>query len=698
MSSVPNYIKLNNEIMLQEDGRFQFEKDKEAVKSYFIDYINQNTVFFHDFKEKLDYLIKNDYYEEEFLSKYTYEQIKDIHNIAYAKKFRFPSFMSAFKFYNDYALKTNDKKKILERYEDRVSIVALYLADGDYEKAKSLVKTLINQELQPSTPTFLNAGRKRRGELVSCFLMEVNDSLNDISKAVDMSMQLSKVGGGVSLNLSKIRAKGEAIKGIENATKGVVGVMKLFDHAFRYADQMGQRQGSGAAYLNVFHADINDFLDTKKINADEDVRVKTLSIGVVIPDKFIELAKEDKDAYVFYPNTVYKEYGVHLDDMDLNLMYDQLVDNPKVRKDKVNPRKLLEKMAVLRFESGYPYIMFEDNVNAVHSLNKLGKVKFSNLCSEILQYSTVSSYTDYNQEDELGMDISCNLASINIVNVMENKSIKDTVKIGVDALTTVSEKTNIENAPGVQKGNNMMRSIGLGAMNLHGFLAKNKIMYESEQARDFANTFFMMVNFYSIERSMEIAKDTGAKYCGFEKSTYATGEYFDKYISTNYFPKFDKIKTLFDGVYIPTKEDWILLKENVMKYGLTNSYRLAIAPTGSISYVQSSTASVMPIMERIEERTYGNSKTYYPMPYLSHETWFFYKEAYDMDMFKVVDMIATIQQHIDQGISFTLFMKDTHTTRDLNRIDLYAHHRGIKTLYYARTKDTSREVCLSCSV
>lgn len=698
MDSVPKYIKLNNEIMIQEDGKFQFEKDRDAVKSYFIDYINQNTVFFHDLKEKLDYLIENDYYEEEFLSKYTYEQIKDIYNIAYAKKFRFPSFMSAFKFYNDYALKTNDKKKILERYEDRIAIVALYLGDGDYDKAKKLVYALINQELQPSTPTFLNAGRKRRGELVSCFLMEVNDSLNDISKAVDMSMQLSKVGGGVSLNLSKIRAKGEAIKGIENATKGVVGVMKLLDHAFRYADQMGQRQGSGAAYLNVFHADINDFLDTKKINADEDVRVKTLSIGVVIPDKFIELAKEDKDAYVFYPYTVYKEYGTHLDDMDFNAMYDELAENPNVRKDKVNPRKLLEKMAILRFESGYPYIMFEDNVNAAHTLNKLGKVKFSNLCSEILQQSKVSSYTDYTQEDELGMDISCNLASINIVNVMENKSIKDTVKVSVDALTTVSEKTSIENAPGVQRGNNLMRSIGLGAMNLHGFLAKNKIMYESEQARDFANTFFMMVNYYSIERSMEIARDTGIKYYGFEKSTYASGEYFDKYTNKDFSPKNDKIKTLFEGIYIPTSEDWKVLKEKVMKHGLTNSYRLAIAPTGSISYVQSSTASVMPIMERIEERTYGNSKTYYPMPYLSPETWFFYKEAYDMDMFRVVDMISTIQQHIDQGISFTLFMKDTHTTRDLNKIDLYAHHMGIKTLYYARTKDTSREVCLSCSV
>ncbi|AYJ74121.1 putative ribonucleotide-diphosphate reductase subunit alpha N-terminal protein [Bacillus phage BSP15] len=225
--------------MIQKDGKFQFEKDKEAVHSYFVDYVNQNTVFFHNLKEKLDYLIENEYYEEEFLSKYSFEDIKEVFKLAYSKKFRFPSFMSAFKFYNDYALKTNDKKKLLERYEDRISIVALFFADGDTEKAKQYVEMMIQQDYQPSTPTFLNAGRKRRGELVSCFLMEVGDSLNDISKAIDMSMQLSKLGGGVSLNLSKLRAKGEAIKGVENATKGVVGVMKLLDNAFRYADQMG---------------------------------------------------------------------------------------------------------------------------------------------------------------------------------------------------------------------------------------------------------------------------------------------------------------------------------------------------------------------------------------------------------------------------------------------------------------------------
>lgn len=310
----------------------------------------------------------------------------------------------------------------------------------------------------------------------------------------------------------------------------------------------------------------------------------------------------------------------------------------------------------------------------------------------------MSVYNDYGKDDEIGLDISCNLGSMNIVNVMENKSIKETVKLAMDALTSVSEKSSITNAPAVQKANDRMRSVGLGTMNLHGYLAKNHIMYESKEARDFANTFFMMMNFYSIERSMELAIEKDFKFEGFEKSTYATGAYFDKYLKEDFTPQTEKGKELFDGIYIPTTNDWKKLKEQVMKNGLFHSYRLAQAPTGSISYVQSSTAAVMPIMERIEERTYGNSKTYYPMPFLSASNWFYYKEAYDMDMFKVVDMIATIQQHMDQGISFTLFLKDSMTTRDVNKIDLYAHHKGIKTLYYARTKDTGQDECLSCTV
>lgn len=691
------YYELNNEIMMRDkEGNLQFEKDREAVRAYFIEYVNQNTVYFHNLREKLDYLVDNFYYDNSIISQYDFEDIKSVYKRAYAEKFRFPSFMSAYKFYNDYALKTNDGERILERYEDRVAINALFFAKGDAKKALQFVELLITQQYQPATPTFLNAGRARRGELVSCFLLEVGDSLNDINMAESTAKQLSKLGGGVALNLSKIRAKGESIKEIEGVAKGVVGVMKMLDHAFRYADQMGQRPGAGAVYLSAFHADIHDFLDTKKISADEDVRVKTLSIGVVMPDKFIELARENKPAYVFYPHTVYKAYGTHLDEMDMTEMYDILVDNPAVRKDKINPRDLLEKIASLRFESGYPYLMFDDNVNRAHANS--GRIKFSNLCSEILQSSELSVYNDYGESDVIGRDISCNLGSLNIAGLMRSKDVGKAVKLATDALTVVAEETDIKNAPAVAKANREMRSIGLGAMNLHGYLANNGIAYDSPIAREFADILFAAINYYSIKRSNEMAITTGSTYVGFEQSAYKSGAYFTPYLTREIAPKSEKVAELFEGVKLPTTLDWADLMISVQTYGLYHSYRLAIAPTGSVSYIQSATASVMPIMERIEERTYGNSKTYYPMPGISQRNWFLYKEAYDMDMRAVVDMVATIQHHVDQGISFTLFMKDTHTTRDLTKIDLYAHHRGIKTLYYARTKATKQDECLSCQV
>lgn len=211
----------------------------------------------------------------------------------------------------------------------------------------------------------------------------------------------------------------------------------------------------------MFHADIYDFLDTKKISADEDVRVKTLSIGVVIPDKFIELARENKPMYLFYPKNLYDVHGITIDDINMDEWYDKLINDPDVRKTKIDPRNLLEQISITQIESGYPYIMFEDNVNREHALNNLGKVKFSNLCSEILQYSKVSEYTDYDDEDILGQDISCNLGSLNIVNVMDKKDIESTVRHSIRALTRVADATSIKNAPAVRKANNEMHSVGL---------------------------------------------------------------------------------------------------------------------------------------------------------------------------------------------------------------------------------------------
>lgn len=695
---IPKWIQLNNEIMVQKDGKFQFNKDHDAAKSYFIDYVNQNTVFFHNLEEKIHYLIENDYYERELFDNYACKDIKKLYEYLYSKKFRFPSFMSAFKFYNNYAMRTNDDTKFLERYEDRLAVVSLFLANGDINKAFGYAELLITQEYQPATPTFLNAGKKRRGELVSCFLLEVNDSMNSIGFSINSALQLSKIGGGVSLNLSKIRGAGEKIKGLDGKASGVLPVMKLFEDAFSYANQLGQRDGSGVVYLNVFHSDIHEFLDTKKINSDEKIRMKTLSLGVVAPNKFFELVEHDKDMYLFYPHTVYQAYGKHLDDMDFTEMYDELVDNPKVRKKKIVARDLILKIAQIQMESGYPYIMFVDNTNEYHALKEIGRVKFSNLCSEIAQLSEVSTIHDYGIEDEIKRDISCNLGSLNIVNVMKNKRMRDTVHRAMDALTEVTDRSNIRIVPSVAKANHELHSVGLGAMNLHGYLAKNKITYESKEARDFVRAFFMMVNFYSLERSMLIAKERGVVFKDFDKSEYANGTYFNRYLNTDFSPKIDRVKELFDGHTIPAHEDWVRLKEQVMEHGLYHAYRLAIAPTGSISYLQSSTASIAPITQRIEEREYGDSKTIYPMPYINEENFFYYKEAYDMDMFNLIDLVADVQVHVDQAISTVLYVKDDLTTRDLAKYYIYAQKKGLKTLYYTRTKKRTIDECVSCVV
>lgn len=697
-TQIAKWIQLNNEIMVQKNGSFQFEKDREAARSYFIDYVNQNTVFFHNLEEKINYLIEHNYYEKETFDLYAFPDVKKLYDFVYGKKFRFPSFMSAFKFYNNYALKTDDGSKFLERYEDRIAVVSLFLAKGDMEKAMSYADVLITQEYQPATPTFLNAGKKRRGELVSCFLLEVDDSMNSIGFSINSALQLSKIGGGVSLNLSKIRGADEQIKGLDGKASGVLPVMKLFEDAFSYANQLGQRDGSGVVYLNIFHADIQEFLDTKKINSDEKTRIKTLSLGVVAPNKFFDLVEEDKDMYLFYPLTVYKEYGKHLDDMDITAMYDELVNNPRVRKKKIVARDLIMKIAQTQMESGYPYIMFVDNTNEYHALKELGRVKFSNLCSEIAQLSEVSIINDYDEEDIINRDISCNLGSLNIVNVMENKRMRETVHLAMDALTEVSDRSNVRIVPSVAKANRELHSVGLGAMNLHGYLAKNKIAYESKEARDFVRAFFMMLNYYSIERSMLIAKEREETFLGFEHSEYANGNYFERYLTKDYSPVTDKVKELFEGLTIPTKEDWKRLKEQVAEHGLYNAYRLAIAPTGSISYLQSSTASIAPITQRIEEREYGDSKTIYPMPFLSDENYFYYKEAYDMDMFNLIDLVADVQEHIDQAISTILYVKDDLTTRDLAKYYIYAQKKGLKTLYYTRTRKKTIDECVSCVV
>ena len=700
-----DYHALNALLNLYDaDGRIQFEADRQAAHQYFLQHVNQNTVFFHSLKEKLDYLVEHGYYEADVLARYDFDFIKALFKRAYAVKFRFPTFMGAFKYYTSYTLKTFDGSRYLERFEDRVCLVALTLADGDRELAEKLTDEIMTGRFQPATPTFLNAGKAQRGELVSCFLLRVEDNMESIARAINSSLQLSKRGGGVALSLTNIREAGAPIKQIQNQSSGVIPVMKLLEDSFSYANQLGARQGAGAVYLHAHHPDILRFLDTKRENADEKIRIKTLSLGVVIPDITFQLARDNEDMYLFSPYDIKRVYGVDFTELSITEMYHELVDDKRITKSKINARKFFQTLAEIQFESGYPYIVFEDTVNAANPID--GRITMSNLCSEILQVSTPSTYHEDLSYDQVGKDISCNLGSLNIAKAMDSPDFGRTIDVAVRALTAVSDQSNIACAPSIEHGNALSHAIGLGAMNLHGYLARESIHYGSAEGLDFTNMYFYTVTFHAIAASCRIARERGVRFDGFERSTYASGEYFTKYVEGDWTPRTARVAELFaaSGIALPTPDDWRALAAEVAEFGMYNQNLQAIPPTGSISYINHSTSSIHPIVAKIEIRKEGKiGRVYYPAPYLTNDNLEYYRDAYEIGPEAIIDTYAEATKHVDQGLSLTLFFPDNVTTRDLNRAQIHAWKKGIKTLYYIRLRQlalegTEVEGCVSCAL
>ncbi|MTI15800.1 class 1b ribonucleoside-diphosphate reductase subunit alpha [Rhodobacteraceae bacterium RKSG542] len=700
-----DYHALNAMLNLyDEKGQIQFGADKDAARQYFLQHVNQNTVFFHSLEEKLGYLIREGYYEAQVLAQYEGGFVKEAFQGAYAKKFRFPTFLGAFKYYTSYTLKTRDGKRYLERFEDRVVMVSLALAGGDKQLALKFIDEILSGRFQPATPTFLNAGKKQRGELISCFLLRLEDNMESIGRGINSALQLSKRGGGVALLLTNLREAGAPIKGIENQSSGVIPVMKLLEDSFSYANQLGARQGAGAVYLNVHHPDILSFLDTKRENADEKIRIKTLSLGVVIPDITFELAKNDEEMYLFSPHDVERVYGVPFSQISITEKYRELVDDQRIRKKKIRARHLFQTIAEIQFESGYPYILFEDTANRANPVD--GRINMSNLCSEILQVNEASQFREDLSYQHMGSDISCNLGSLNIAKVMDGGNLAVSVETAVRGLTAVSDMSAIESVPSVKKGNDESHAIGLGQMNLHGFLARERIHYGSKEAIEFTGLYFYAVAYHCLKASNKLAKERGQSFKGFEKSRYADGTYFDKYLTKDWKPKTTVIASLFEafGIELPTKEDWQLLKAEVMAHGLYNRNLQAVPPTGSISYINNSTSSIHPVVSKIEIRKEGKiGRVYFPAPYLSNDNLEFYADAYEVGPEKIIDTYAAATEHVDQGLSLTLFFRDDATTRDINRAQIYAWKKGIKTIYYVRLRQmalegTEVQGCVSCSL
>ena len=701
--STLGYHELNAMLNLYNDeGKIQFDKDKLAARQYFLEHVNVNTVFFHNLKERLDYLVEKEYYEPEVLDMYSFDFLTKIHDYAFSFKFRFESFLGAFKFFTSYAMKTFDGAHYLERFEHRVVMTALVLAEGNEERAMKLVEEMITGRFQPATPTFLNCGKAQRGEFVSCFLLRTEDNMESIARAINSSLQLSKRGGGVALSLTNIRESGAPIKKIEGQSSGVIPVMKLLEDSFSYANQLGARQGAGAVYLNVHHPDIMKFLDTKRENADEKIRIKTLSLGVVVPDVTLELAKNNEDMYLFSPYDVEKVYGVPFSDISVTEKYQEMVDDARIKKTKIKARQLFETIAELQFESGYPYIVYEDTVNRENPIE--GRINMSNLCSEILQVNTPTTYNADLSYNHVGKDISCNLGSLNIAMAMDSPDFGRTIEASIRALTAVSDLSDIDSVTSIKYGNEQSHAIGLGQMNLHGYLARERVHYGSEEGIDFTNIYFYTVVYHAIRASNLIAIERGKVFGNFENSKYATGEFFDKYTQEEWKPATARVAELFAtaGIAIPTQADWNALRESVMKHGIYNQNLQAVPPTGSISYINNSTSSIHPVASKIEIRKEGKlGRVYYPAPFLTNDNLEFYDDAYEIGPEKIIETYAAATQHVDQGLSLTLFFKDTATTRDVNKAQIQAWRAGIKTIYYVRIRQMALEGtevadCVSC--
>ena len=705
IQATPDYHALNAMLNLYDrEGRIQFDKDREAVDAFFAAHVRPNSVTFASQDERLDHLVNEGYYDARVLTRYARAFVVKLFERAHASGFRFQTFLGAWKFYTSYTLKTFDGKRYLESFEDRVVMVALTLAQGDEALAQQLTDEILSGRFQPATPTFLNCGKAQRGELVSCFLLRIEDNMESIGRAVNSALQLSKRGGGVAFLLSNLREAGAPIKRIENQSSGVIPVMKMLEDAFSYANQLGARQGAGAVYLHAHHPDILRFLDTKRENADEKIRIKTLSLGVVIPDITFKLAKENADMALFSPYDVERIYGKAFGDVAISELYDELLADDRIRKKTINARDFFQTLAEIQFESGYPYIMYEDTVNRANPI--AGRINMSNLCSEILQVNSASRYDENLDYAEIGKDISCNLGSLNIAHTMDSPDFGRTIETAIRGLTAVSDMSHIRSVPSIEAGNAASHAIGLGQMNLHGYLAREGIAYGSPEGLDFTNLYFYTVTWHALHTSMMLARERNQRFSGFEQSRYASGEYFSQYLEGDWQPKTARVRELFAraGIVLPTREMWQRLRDDVMRYGIYNQNLQAVPPTGSISYINHATSSIHPIVSKIEIRKEGKTgRVYYPAPFMTNENLALYQDAYEIGPEKIIDTYAEATKHVDQGLSLTLFFPDTATTRDINKAQIYAWKKGIKTLYYIRLRQlalegTEIEGCVSCAL
>ena len=642
------------------------------------------------FYQLIQELTKIGIYNNQLLKTYTEEEINEIASVIIPERDRLFTYIGLLTLADRY-LATSHDKRVYELPQERFLIIAMTLMSQEKkENRTALVKeaywALSSLYMTVATPTLSNAG-KSYGQLSSCFIDTIDDSLRGIYDSNTDLATLSKNGGGIGVYLGHIRSRGSDIKGFKGVSSGTIPWMKQLNNTAVSVDQLGQRQGAIAVYLDVWHKDIFSFLDARLNNGDERQRTHDLFTGVCLPDLFMEKVEAREDWHLFDPHEVRTLMGYSLEDFydeeegsgSFRTRYAECVNNEQLSRETVPAIEIFKRIMLSQLETGTPYMFYRDTVNRANQNRHEGMIYCSNLCTEITQNQSTTVVTEEITEDgkiiitkNPGDFVVCNLSSINLARAVTEDVLERLIPIQVRMLDNVIELNDL---PVLQAKltNQKYRAVGLGTFGWNHLLALKKIAWETDEAVAYCDELYEQIAYLTVQASMNLAKEKGA-YPLFKGSDFESGAYFEtrKY----------------------TSEAWSELRNEVQSNGIRNGYLMAVAPNSSTSIIAGSTASIDPIFRKFYSEEKKNYKIPVTAPDLSPATNWYYKSVYLIDQHWSIKQNAKRQRHIDQSISFNLYVQNDIRAKELLDLHMTAWKEKLKTTYYVRS--TSSEVIEEC--
>lgn len=693
---IETLIKASVELITPEAPNWEFISSRLLLLKIERGIVTQERdLGFSNFYDKLEWLTQNNLYGAYMLENYSYEEVKELASYIKPTRNNLLTYSSLHLLSKRYLI-CDHNHQILERPQEMFMGIAMHLAIPEGQNkmfwAKKIYDIISRLKVTMATPTMSNA-RKPLSQLSSCFEDVMPDSLIGIYRTINNFAQVSKFGGGMGIYMGKIRAVGSDIRGFKGVAGGVLKWIKLCNDTAIAVDQLGVRQGSVAIYLDIWHKDMPEFLQIRTNNGDDRMKAHDVFPGICIPDYFWKLAKENIDAewYMMCPHEIESAKGYCLEDFwgdEWEERYKDCLNDNRISKRSIKVKELVRLIIKSAVETGTPFIFNRDTVNRANPNKQHGIIYCSNLCTEIAQNQKAIQTKEISIRQQDGSNVVveetipgdfvvCNLASLVLgnLNVDDDAEMKEVIGTIVRALDNVID-LNFYPIPYAKITNRKMRPIGLGTSGYHHLLAKHGIRWESNQHLEFIDKVFEKINYYAIEASQNLAKEKGS-YDLFRGSDWENGDYFT--------------------IRRYTSPRWRDLADKVKANGMRNAYLLAIAPTSSTSIIAGTTAGTDPVMNRYFLEEKKGSIVPRVAPELTDATFWLYKTAHQIDQNWVIDAASIRQRHLDQSQSVNLFIDQSITFRGILSLYIRAWEKGVKTLYYIRSKSLEVEECETCS-